>query len=116
MYLLALDDINKFRNNNFQLFHNNNIQDNNNSKNLIFDGNNNNNNTNNNNNKTNTNTNKNINISPDRCLVIEDSAVGLTAAKSAGMKCIITPSYYTTTEDFSNADLILPSLNELFQY
>ena len=53
-------------------------------------------------------------IIPSRCLVIEDSEVGLQAAKSAGMKCIITPSYYTKSEDFTTADLILNNLGDLF--
>lgn len=26
------------------------------------------------------------------CVVVEDSAIGLTAAKAAGMKCIVTKS------------------------
>lgn len=30
-----------------------------------------------------------------RCVVVEDSAIGLAAAKAAGMKCIITKSGYT---------------------
>lgn len=29
-----------------------------------------------------------------RCVVVEDSAIGLAAAKSAGMKCIVTKSGY----------------------
>lgn len=27
-----------------------------------------------------------------RCVVVEDSAIGLAAAKAAGMKCIVTKS------------------------
>ena len=29
-----------------------------------------------------------------RCVVVEDSAIGLAAAKGAGMKCIVTKSGY----------------------
>jgi beta-phosphoglucomutase-like phosphatase (HAD superfamily) len=29
-----------------------------------------------------------------RCVVVEDSAIGLAAAKVAGMKCIVTKSGY----------------------
>lgn len=47
---------------------------------------------------------------PQECVAIEDSANGLRAAKSAGLCTIVTPSYWTRTEDFSDADLVLPSL------
>ncbi len=35
-----------------------------------------------------------------RCVVIEDSLVGLRAAKGAGMLCIITYTESTKNEDF----------------
>lgn len=41
-----------------------------------------------------------LNIAPDRCVVIEDSIVGLKAAKGAGMRCIITYTTSTENEDF----------------
>ncbi|KAL7475300.1 hypothetical protein ACHAW6_001221 [Cyclotella cf. meneghiniana] len=41
-----------------------------------------------------------LNIDPARCVVIEDSVVGLKAAKGAGMKCIITYTTSTENEDF----------------
>ncbi|KAL3803887.1 hypothetical protein HJC23_004049 [Cyclotella cryptica] len=41
-----------------------------------------------------------LNIDPARCVVIEDSVVGLKAAKGAGMKCIITYTKSTENEDF----------------
>jgi HAD superfamily hydrolase (TIGR01509 family) len=44
------------------------------------------------------------------CVAIEDSANGLRAAKAAGLFTVVTPSYWTRTEDFSAADLVLPSL------
>lgn len=44
------------------------------------------------------------------CAAIEDSALGLKAAKAAGLFTIVTPSYWTRSEDFSEADLVLPSL------
>ena len=34
------------------------------------------------------------------CVVVEDSIVGLRAAKSAGMKCVITYTEQTVEEDF----------------
>jgi HAD superfamily hydrolase (TIGR01509 family) len=44
------------------------------------------------------------------CVAIEDSALGLKAAKGAGLFTIVTPSYWTRGEQFSEADLVLPSL------
>lgn len=41
-----------------------------------------------------------LNIAPERCVVIEDSIVGLKAAKGAGMRCIITYTASTENEDF----------------
>jgi beta-phosphoglucomutase-like phosphatase (HAD superfamily) len=51
-----------------------------------------------------------LGASPQECVAIEDSANGLRAAKAAGLYTIVTPSYWTRTEDFSDADLVLPSL------
>ncbi|QQO08102.1 HAD-IA family hydrolase [Breznakiella homolactica] len=51
-------------------------------------------------------------LQPDRCCVIEDSRNGLLAAKNAGMHCVITRSYYTAGEDFSEADLVVSSLGD----
>jgi HAD superfamily hydrolase (TIGR01509 family) len=44
------------------------------------------------------------------CVAIEDSAHGLTAAKRAGLFTLITPTRWTCAEDFSDADLVVPSL------
>ena len=44
------------------------------------------------------------------CVAIEDSSNGLTAAKGAGLYTVVTPSYWTRSEDFSAADMVLPSL------
>jgi HAD superfamily hydrolase (TIGR01509 family) len=53
---------------------------------------------------------KEMNASADRCVALEDSAHGLMAAKAAGLFTIVTPSFWTKDENFSNADLVLPSL------
>ena len=49
---------------------------------------------------------------PERCVVVEDSAVGLRAAKAAGMRCLITYTASTTNEDFygMGADAKVPDL------
>ncbi|PNW73203.1 hypothetical protein CHLRE_14g623000v5 [Chlamydomonas reinhardtii] len=41
-----------------------------------------------------------LGVPADRCVVIEDSLVGLRAAKGAGMHCIITPTTSTASADF----------------
>ena len=51
-------------------------------------------------------------LDPARTLVVEDSHIGLTAAKAAGMKCVVTKSSYTQKEDFAAADRILEELGE----
>jgi beta-phosphoglucomutase-like phosphatase (HAD superfamily) len=47
------------------------------------------------------------------CVAIEDSAHGLAAAQGAGLFTLVTPSYWTQSEDFSSADWVLPSLSAL---
>ncbi|CAM6111752.1 unnamed protein product [Calypogeia fissa] len=44
-----------------------------------------------------------LDANPERCLVIEDSVIGLQAALGAGMNCIITYTSSTSTQDFSGA-------------
>ena len=45
-----------------------------------------------------------------QCVVIEDSGIGLQAAKAAGMSCLVTMSTYTTNEDFAVADRVVSQL------
>ena len=45
-------------------------------------------------------------------LAIEDSRNGLLAALGAGLACIVTPTDYSRTEDFSGARACLKSLDE----
>ncbi|XP_020578410.1 haloacid dehalogenase-like hydrolase domain-containing protein At3g48420 isoform X3 [Phalaenopsis equestris] len=51
-------------------------------------------------------------VEPSRCVVVEDSAIGLAAVKAAGMKCIITKSGYTAEEDFADADAIFDCIGD----
>ena len=53
-----------------------------------------------------------LSLTPRHCVVIEDSHIGLTAAKAAGMNCIVTKSPYTEDEDFSIADQVVSHLDE----
>ncbi len=51
-----------------------------------------------------------LGLPADDCVAVEDSENGLRAAKAAGLFTIVTPSYWTSSEDFVAADLVLPSL------
>ncbi|MDW3176205.1 MAG: HAD-IA family hydrolase [Acidimicrobiia bacterium] len=50
---------------------------------------------------------------PEDCVVIEDSVHGVTAARSAGMSVVAVPNRITTGQDFSHADLVLDSLEQV---
>lgn len=52
-------------------------------------------------------------VDPDRCFVVEDTRNGVLAAKAAGMTVAAIPGPSTIHEDFSPADLVLPSLEAL---
>lgn len=54
-----------------------------------------------------------LGVRPDQCVVIEDAEKGVLAARAAGMKCIAVPSPRTAGNDFSAADLVLPSLHQV---
>lgn len=53
-----------------------------------------------------------LGVEPSSCVVVEDSAIGLAAAKAAGMKCIVTKSGYTADEDFQNADAVFDCIGD----
>ncbi|PLX35791.1 MAG: haloacid dehalogenase [Hyphomicrobiales bacterium] len=46
------------------------------------------------------------------CVALEDSHIGVTAARSAGLPVIATPSLYTDHDDFSAATTVLSDLGE----
>jgi HAD superfamily hydrolase (TIGR01509 family) len=54
-----------------------------------------------------------LGVEPARCLVVEDSRNGVLAGKAAGMLVAAVPCPATSHEDFSAADLVLPSLEAL---
>ncbi len=51
-----------------------------------------------------------LGIEPGRCVVLEDSTNGVTAAKAAGMIAVAVPTPMTADLDFAHADLRLDSL------
>ncbi|PKA51454.1 riboflavin kinase [Apostasia shenzhenica] len=55
---------------------------------------------------------KNLGVEPSSCIVVEDSAIGLAAAKAAEMKCIITKSGYTAEDDFVDADAVFDCIGD----
>ena len=52
-----------------------------------------------------------LGLDPAACVVIEDSHIGLSAARAAGMRCIVTKSAYTEDENFAGADRVVPDLD-----
>lgn len=55
---------------------------------------------------------KRLNVDPAQCVVIEDAASGVAAAKAAGMKCVaVTNTHHE--KDLQEADLIVDDLSEL---
>lgn len=52
-------------------------------------------------------------IPPQQCLVIEDSANGVTAAKAAGMYCIGYRSEHSEGQDLHHADQVVSHLGQL---
>ena len=54
-----------------------------------------------------------LGLSPAECLVIEDSASGVAAAKAAGMPCIALRTPSTASHDVSKADTAVDSLTAL---
>jgi HAD superfamily hydrolase (TIGR01509 family) len=49
---------------------------------------------------------------PESCVAIEDSALGLRSARAAGLLTIVTPSAYTIGENFAGAAAVVDSLGE----
>ena len=52
-------------------------------------------------------------VEPSECVVIEDTSLGVESAKQAGMKCIAVPNEYTKDMDFTQADLVVGSAENI---
>jgi HAD superfamily hydrolase (TIGR01509 family) len=52
-------------------------------------------------------------LTPRQCLVVEDSANGIRAAKSAGIPVLATSNPYTEREDLGAADMVVTCLGDL---
>lgn len=53
-----------------------------------------------------------LQLDASKVCVIEDSFIGVQAARAAGMPVVVTKSTYTENEDFSQAHLVLNSLDD----
>lgn len=53
-----------------------------------------------------------LDLDRDKCVVVEDSNIGLTSARAAGIRCLVTKSSYTENEDFSAAQAIVPNMDD----
>ncbi|MGV8920814.1 MAG: HAD-IA family hydrolase [Pseudomonas sp.] len=53
-----------------------------------------------------------LGVDPKDCLVFEDSPLGVTAAKAAGMYAVAVPDLHMPREQYTHADLCLQSLEE----
>ncbi|MBW2239577.1 MAG: HAD-IA family hydrolase [Deltaproteobacteria bacterium] len=51
-------------------------------------------------------------LTPETCIVIEDSRNGVLAADKAGMHIVATTNIYTENEDLSEADIVVTSLGD----
>jgi HAD superfamily hydrolase (TIGR01509 family) len=52
-------------------------------------------------------------LRPEHCIIVEDSERGLTAAKAAGIRCIVVPIYLTRDSDFQGAYRVLDSIRQV---
>jgi len=53
-----------------------------------------------------------LGIAPENCVAIEDSRNGLLSAAAAGIRVLVTTSWFTKYEDFSEALLIVSALGD----
>ena len=51
-------------------------------------------------------------LDKDRCVIIEDSHIGVGAAVASGISCLVTKSSYTANEDFTGAKIIVDELGD----
>ena len=53
-----------------------------------------------------------LRVPAEACMAFEDSANGVASARAAGIFVVATPSQWTAGQDFSGADLVLPTLGD----
>ena len=55
---------------------------------------------------------KQLGLPAENCIAFEDSRNGVLSALGADLRVLVTPSAYTDTDDFSDADWVIPSLEQ----
>ena len=51
-------------------------------------------------------------LNKSRCVIIEDSHIGVEAVGASGIPCLVTKSSYTAEKDFTGSKLIVDELGE----
>ena len=51
-------------------------------------------------------------LDKSKCVIVEDSHIGVGAAVAAGISCLVTKSSYTALEDFTGAKMIVDELGD----
>jgi beta-phosphoglucomutase-like phosphatase (HAD superfamily) len=54
-----------------------------------------------------------VGATPERSVALEDSHHGCSAAKAAGMFCVVVPNEVTRIQTFDHADLVVETLADL---
>lgn len=54
----------------------------------------------------------NMGLDKSKCVIVEDTHIGLGAALAAGIKCLVTKSSYSADEDFTGAAKIVEELGD----
>jgi HAD superfamily hydrolase (TIGR01509 family) len=52
-------------------------------------------------------------LKPEHCIIVEDSARGLAAAKAAGIRCIVVPTFLSRGSDFQGAYRVLDTIQQV---
>ncbi|MDO8619752.1 MAG: HAD family phosphatase [bacterium] len=58
---------------------------------------------------------KHLGMSAEHLIAVEDTVIGVQAAKAAGLRCVAIPNSFTKNQDFSQADHLLGTLEELLK-
>ena len=53
-----------------------------------------------------------LGLKPEEAIAIEDARAGVLAARGAGLRCLASPSFYTTEHDLSQATAIVDRLSD----
>lgn len=54
-----------------------------------------------------------LGMAPEKCVAIEDTERGLTAARAAGLRCVVVPHEFTRECRFEGATAVIESASEL---